>query len=208
MISHTPLPVRTVALAGRICRSGKPYDELVEELSDERAAEFVRKLIRQGHFSVLEHAYFTFWIEGITRACSHQLVRHRIASYSQASQRAGNLPVEMVLPNKLHGKAKVSSLLMKVRKTYEQLVMDGVKPEDARAILPQATTTRLVVTMNARSLHNFFDLRLCRHAQAEIRELAQEMLRHCKRVAGPLFETAGTPCFKTGKCRDGGPVCY
>lgn len=163
-----------------------------------------------GHESPLEHVTFTFGIEDISRACSHQLVRHRIASYSQKSQRyitEGDF--SYVIPDSIidtHMLKKYSSLMDKITETYQILIEEGVPKEDARMILPNACTTSIIVTMNVRSLLNFFKHRDCKRAQWEIRGLAQEMMRICKEVAPRLFAHAGASC-RSGKCSEGSMSC-
>jgi thymidylate synthase (FAD) len=147
----------------------------------------IKARLEDGHLSVFEHASFTFGIEGITRTCSHQLVRHRIASYSQQSQRHTE-PSRYVLPESIRQRNICARILIKASEAYNLLVASGVSREDARFILPQACTTNLVLTMNARSLMNFFDLRLSEHAQWEIRDLAKLMLGEVIKVAPTIFE--------------------
>ncbi len=213
LISHTPEPERVVALAARLCTSAADLNELLEEISDDEAARLVRAIVRRGHLSVVEHAYFTFALEGLSRAASHQLVRHRIASYSQQSQRYVRLEggVPHIVPSAVaddEARREVfDGALEACEQAYEKLLELGAAPEDARYVLPNATETRLLVSMNARSLLHFFELRLCRRAQEEIRRVAQLMLDQVRQVAPVLFETAGPPCETRDFCPEGPNSC-
>ena len=188
--------------AARVCYSDKGFTDIwmdtpmkgmdEEDPDNDKALQLLRGLVQKGHGSILEHCCFTFSIEGISRACSHQLVRHRIASYSQQSQRYvdGNkfgyvIPPEIESnPNRKMAYEKWMKLTMEM---YNSFMDCGVKKEDARYILPNATTTNIVVTMNARELLHFIELRSSKRSQWEIRELAQEMLKQLKKVAPVIF---------------------
>lgn len=205
LIAHTPDPERTVAAAARQCYSKYSATKALSELKEEDIKKQLRRRISDGHLSVLEHASFTFAIEGISRACSHQLVRHRIASYSQQSQRYVKLEeMEFVVPDSIaaneESKIKYLEALERCRGCYADLLKMGIPAEDARYILPQASPTKIVVTMNARSLMNFFELRCCLSAQWEIRGLAEEMLRLVKGVAPTMFENSGPFCVSRKIC--------
>ena len=178
--------------AARVCYSDKGFVDIWRDTFDDNALKLLRNIVEKGHGSVLEHCVFTFSIEGISRACSHQLVRHRIASYSQQSQRYVNgnkfgyvTPPEIAKDVGLN--AMFDEYMDKTMEFYDILVENGVKKEDARYILPNATTTNIVVTMNARELLHFIKLRSSPRAQWEIRELAQEMLRQVREVAPVIF---------------------
>ncbi|MHB8765956.1 MAG: FAD-dependent thymidylate synthase, partial [Deferrisomatales bacterium] len=169
------------------------------------------KLVSMGHLSALEHAQFTFGVEGISRACSHQLVRHRLASYSQQSQRyvrarevAAVVPPEVAARPEWAG--RFQEKLGELWELYGQLVDAGIPAEDARYLLPNACETKLVVSMNARELRHFFALRLCRRAQWEIRALALELLRRVTPLAPRLFRDAGPGCLR-GACPEGAYSC-
>lgn len=211
LLTTTPDPERTVAAAARLCYSDASIGQLIGRSADDHKA-LLRKILGLGHFSVLEHATFTFGIEGISRACSHQLVRHRIASYSQQSQRyvARTEPFEAVTPPSLAQRpelhARYEALLREIHQTYSAFLEAGIPAEDARFVLPNAAATKLVVTMNARSLHHFFELRCCRRAQWEIRAMAVEMLRLCRHAAPALFSEAGPGCLR-GVCPEGAMTC-
>lgn len=211
ILSHTPDPERTVALAARLCYSARGVDELDKALSDEEVGVLVDKLVAMGHFSALEHAQFVFGVEGISRACSHQLVRHRLASYSQQSQRYVRMKeVFAVTPpsvadHPVHGPA-FKQKLEDLWAFYAKMVDDGVLAEDARYILPNACETKLVISMNSRELSHFFTLRLCRRAQWEIRELALRMLEQVFPLAPRLFASSGPGCLR-GSCPEKAYSC-
>lgn len=189
----------------RRCSAGR-------KISDEQAANLVRKLVSMGHLSTLEHVTFTFAIEGVSRVLTHQLVRHRIASYSQQSQRyVKEHDFETILPasiaSKPEAKAKFDKLMTEIQAMYDEFIALDIPAEDARYILPNATETKIVCTFNARSLLNFFSLRCCTRAQWEIRALANEMLRQCQAVAPVIFENAGPTCVSEGVCHEGAMSC-
>ena len=158
-----------------------------------------------GHTSVIEHASFTFAISDVSRSLTHQLVRHRIASYSQQSQRYVNLnePTYVIPPliakNK-KTKEAYEQTMQAIWEHYNKLLKLHIPAEDARYVLPNATCTNIMVTMNARSLLNFFELRCCLHAQWEIRMLANKMLREVKVVAPRIFKNSGPACKTKGIC--------
>jgi thymidylate synthase (FAD) len=211
LLTHTPDPEQVVAAAARLCYSDASIGQLLER-APEQAPKLLRKILDLGHLSVLEHANFTFGIEGISRACSHQLVRHRIASYSQQSQRyvSHEAPFEAVTPESIASRpdlaARFNEHLAATHEFYRALLAAGVPAEDARFVLPNAAATKLVMTMNARELHHFFVLRCCRRAQWEIRIMAREMLRLARQAAPLLFADAGPGCLR-GACPEGAMTC-
>lgn len=212
LVRHTPEPERTVAMSARLCYSPIGAAQLEEKISDEQAANLVRKLVSMGHLSTLEHVTFTFAIEGVSRVLTHQLVRHRIASYSQQSQRyVKEHDFETIVPasivSKPEAKAKFDKLMTEIQAMYDEFIALDIPAEDARYILPNATETKIVCTFNARSLLNFFSLRCCTRAQWEIRALANEMLRQCQEVAPVIFENAGPTCVSEGVCHEGAMSC-
>lgn len=205
LLSFTPDPERVVAASARQCYSKFSATKALRELTESDIQRLLKKVIGSGHFSVLEHASFTFAIEGISRACSHQLVRHRIASYSQQSQRYVKLDeIEFIVPDTISQNEdrmrEFCEALELCKRCYKRLLESGVPAEDARYILPQATPTKIVMTMNARSLINFFELRCCLSAQWEIRRLAEEMLSLVRQVAPNIFENAGPFCVTRKVC--------
>ena len=211
VLAHSPDPERAVAAAARLCYSPRSVTELMDSLTDNEVAGLLDKLVSMGHYSALEHATFTLGIEGISRACSHQLVRHRLASYSQQSQRYVTLgEVNAITPPSVAQDAQMAApfqaALEEVWALYAKMVEQGIPPEDARYILPNACETKIVVTMNARELRHFFRLRLCRRAQWEIRDMSIEMLRAVGPLAPRLFKSAGPGCL-TGACPEGAYSC-
>lgn len=213
LLEHTPEPEKLVAAAARLCYSAKSADELMENFTPDKVEAFVRKLVSLGHESPMEHVCFTFAIDGISRACSHQLVRHRIgASFSQKSQRyVKEKQFDYVTPPKVaHDPelaAKFDRAMADMQAVYEDLLAAGVPAEDARFVLPNAASTSLVLTMNVRSLWHFFELRCCNRAQWEIRALANAMLAEVRKVAPLLFAKAGATCDSMGICFEGGMSC-
>ena len=199
-----------VALAARLCYSPSGIGELREDVSRKDVRELVRKVLAMGHTSTLEHVTFTFGVEGISRAASHQLVRHRIASYSQQSQRYVTADFGYVTPKTVGSapalRKEFERHMAASSRLYAKLGKAGVPAEDARFVLPNATETKILVTMNARELHHFFSLRTCRRAQWEIREMALRMLSIAREKAPLLFETAGPGCVR-GKCSEGRLAC-
>ena len=258
LLAYTPMPEQTVAMAAKLCYSKSDIGSVREGLTEEKTASFLEMLSSLGHQSPIEHASFTFGIEGISRACSHQLVRHRIASYSQQSQRyVDGTSFEFVTPpkiaqsdelSKLYSEAletemnayeklrnglmaaSIRSLVTESPEKYEKLGDIGGKTdgelieafrsidkqtcsafeksanEDARFILPNACTTKIICTFNARSLLNFFEHRCCNRAQWEIRDVAQQMLLLVKDVAPHIFAKAGPGCVY-GACPEGAMSC-
>ncbi len=209
LITYTPDPERVVAMAAKSCHTVETPD--MEEMSDEEIKAIIRITRDAGHHSVLEHASFTFAIDNVSRALTHQLVRHRLASYSQQSQRYVNLkPLEYVVPptvkNNDEALRKYEEIMKYLEEQYEELVDMGIPLEDARYILPNATHTNIVVTMNARELINFFTLRTCMKAQWEIRAMAYIMLAQVRKIAPTIFETAGPACLR-GDCPEGEVEC-
>src|SRR5512133_312393 len=213
LLQHTPDPERSVALAARLCYSPASIAELNDRLSQSDIAGFLEKIMSLGHQSVLEHISFTFGIDGISRACSHQLVRPRLASYSQQSQRYVTFKGDdfpPVIPESISCSEKRSQLFSKAVKAaaeaYRGLVEDGVPAEDARFVLPNAAETKIIVTMNGRELLHFFELRCCERAQWEIRAVAVQMLKLIKPLAPTIFENSGPGCV-SGPCPEGQFCC-
>ena len=212
LLQHTPEPEKTVALAARLCYSPTSLGELRDKLSATDTQAFLEKIMSLGHQSVLEHASFTFGIEGISRATSHQLVRHRLASYSQQSQRyvSHAKRFDAVMPETVRDLPEARELFEKelaaLHEVYTRLVAMGIPAEDARYILPNATETKIMVTMNARELLHFFAVRCCQRAQWEIRAMAIEMLRLVRPLAPTIFREAGPGCL-SGPCPEGTMTC-
>jgi thymidylate synthase (FAD) len=160
LLTHTPEPDKVAAAAARLCYSSSSIDRLLEQGPEERAT-LLAKILSLGHLSVLEHVAFTFGIEGISRACSHQLVRHRIASFSQQSQRYVSHKTQFaaVVPASVSARPELlerfNGFLDQAHQLYRELLDAGVPAEDARFVLPNAAETKLVMTMNARELLHF-----------------------------------------------------
>jgi len=210
LLSNTPEPDGLVAAAARICYSDVAASDLLERESAALSTRLLKELRLSGHHSPFEHVSFTFGVDGLSRVASHQLVRHRVASFSQQSQRyvkmgENDSSVGMVTPPSVAGNPKALELFTQqvesACEAYKKLISMGIPAEDARFILPHGWETRLVLTMNARELHHFFNIRLCRRAQWEIRELARLMLIECRGAAPVIFETAGPFCL-AGGCRE------
>lgn len=204
-MTHTPEPDAIVASSARICYRDITASELLEREEQNLSRKLIAELFASGHTSTFEHVSFTFGIDGLSRVASHQLVRHRLASFSQQSQRYVSMspdPDAVIIPPSIQANPEALSLyresIRHSQETYRALTGLGIPKEDARFILPHGHSTRLVMTMNARELHHFFELRLCRRAQWEIHELARKMLVLCREVAPVLFEKAGPKCIYGG----------
>ena len=212
LIAHTPEAEKVVAMAAKICYAKDvSIKKLQKKINNNDVSAFITKLLESGHESPFEHISFTFGIEGISRACSHQLVRHRMASFSQRSQRYcfedGFNYIEPEDINENENEDKFFKDFMRHSKeVYSKLIDKGVKPEDARMVLPNACETKIIVTMNARELLHFFKLRCCKRAQKEIREVAFMMKNICRKVAPNVFQYAGPNCLK-GYCTEGEKSC-
>ncbi len=194
LIRYTPEPELTVASAARLCYSEIGATQLLEKLTPTQVENLLRHVISSGHHSVLEHASFTFAIDGISRTTSHQLVRHRMASFSQQSQRyVSYKSPDYVIPPSIaedpEKKRRFEEAVNAIFEQYRALIEAGIPAEDARYLLPNATTTRLVMTMNARELMHVCSIRLCMRAQWEIRELFERIRDEVKKVA-PIIGSA------------------
>lgn len=235
LLAHTPEPEKLIAGAAKLCYSSSDAETLLDGLTPEKTENFIDMLAEIGHESPIEHAYFTFSVSGISRAALAQFTRHRIASFSVQSQRYVKKDgFDYIIPPAIAELPEAQEIFLESmeesRRNYEKLSailkdklfaeftakgMDEKSArtaaekkaiEDARFVLPNACDTKLVVTMNARSLMNFFRLRCCERAQWEIRAVADEMLRLCKQAAPHLFAGAGPSCVK-GKCPEGSKSC-
>lgn len=196
LIEATPFPEQLCGAAAAVCTNTEDYERSL------------RHALASGHTSVLEHAVFTFMVEGLSRAALAQLTRHRLASFDVQSQRYVKLDnPELVIPETIRNSqyaAEVESTMRYVMNLYQRLVDDGVPCEDARYVTPQAVPTTLIMTMNARELLHFFSLRTCNRAQWEIRELADRMLKLCLNSCPEIFRHAGPGCV-TGSCPEKRP---
>ena len=220
LLEHTPNPEAVVAMAAKLCYSPSDIESLKEKTAAKDQKQFVEKLMEIGHMSPIEHASFTFAVEGISRACSHQLVRHRLASYSQQSQRyvSEEAGFDFIIPPSINKDGELAryfrDFMNKAQEAYSHIVSrlneKGLKGEeanqDARFILPNACETKIIITMNARELLHFFKQRCCNRAQWEIRSMAINMLRLVSRTAPAIFRNAGPGCLK-GKCPEGDYTC-
>jgi len=211
LIGFTPNPEKIPAMAGMLTHSkSKPED--LEKASDEKLKAVLGEVLKLGHTSVIEHTCFTFAISDVSRSLTHQLVRHRIASYAQQSQRYVNMNESnyvtppTIAKNKKMRKA-YDQTMQNIWKEYNKLLDLGIPAEDSRFILPNAACTNIIVSMNARSLLNFFELRCCMHAQWEIRQLANKMLQLVKKVAPMIFKNAGPICKTKNYCPENKRDC-
>lgn len=235
LLRYTPEGEKLIASAAKLCYSAVGIKEIEENLEEKNIDSFLNMLMDLGHESPIEHVSFTFGAEGISRTLTHQLVRHRIASYSQQSQRYVQLKqFEYVIPPAIEKDEKAKEIFLKAmeddqeqydkltsilfKNHYDEYINQGLNEkkskqkaekeaiEDARYVFPNACETKIVFTMNARSLLNFFRLRCCNRAQWEIRELAIAMLREVKKVSPILFKNAGPGCIN-GPCPEGNMTC-
>ncbi|WP_165054673.1 MULTISPECIES: FAD-dependent thymidylate synthase [unclassified Adlercreutzia] len=212
LLYHTPDPERAIATAARLCYAPVGASELMETMPAERVRSVLSTIMESGHFSTLEHASYTFAIDGVSRALTHQLVRHRLASFNQQSQRYVKFTsgLETIKPGTVAQSAEASRVFDEAveaaKDAYAKLVELGIPAEDARYLLPNAAETKIVVTMNVRELLHFFDLRCCNRAQWEIREMAHRMLELARPTAPYVFAAAGAPCVR-GACPEGKMTC-
>lgn len=235
LIQHTPEPEKLVAASAKLCYSESGCTNIMEGLDKEKTFKFVEMLSELGHESPIEHVSFTFAIEGVSRSLLAQITRHRHSSFSVQSQRyvKQNDFVYITPPaisedkniNNLYVNAMESSFDsyniiadMLEGKYYDEFIKLGIDEksakkkaekkaiEDARFVLPNACETKMVVTMNARSLYHFFRLRCCNRAQWEIRKLAEEMFKLCYQAAPVIFKSAGPSCC-SGRCSEGKMSC-
>ena len=235
LLAHTPNPEHTVAAAAKLCYSSSDITGLTDSLTDEKAAAFVEMLSEIGHESPIEHASFTFGIEGVSRSLLAQITRHRMASFSVKSQRyVREGSFGYVTPPEIaadpEAKKLYDEIMAEDQKKYDRLaeilkekhiktfmaegkdektatrLAEKKAIEDARFVLPNSCETQMVMTMNARSLKNFFRIRCCNRAQWEIRELAHRMLELVAPTAPFIFKDAGAPCVR-GYCPEGKMSC-
>ncbi len=235
LITCTPLPEKTVAAAAKLCYSDSDAMHLMDGMDDEAAGKFVEMLASLGHESPIEHVSFTFGIEGVSRALLAQITRHRLASFSVQSQRyVKQTHFEYITPPEIAADPETLAIYNQAmqdsvdtynrladlleERHYQAFLAEGMSEktarskaekkaiEDARFVLPNACETKMVMTMNARSLLNFFRMRCCNRAQWEIRALAKEMLRLCYEQAPTIFAKAGPSCC-AGSCPEGKMTC-
>ena len=212
LLYHTPDPERAIATAARLCYAPVGAAELMETMPEERVRSVLSTIMGSGHFSTLEHASYTFAVDGVSRALTHQLVRHRIASFNQQSQRYVRFAdgVATVKPESVAASEEASAVFDRAIdaavEAYGKLLEAGVPAEDARYLLPNAAETKIVITMNVRELLHFFSLRCCNRAQWEIRDMAHRMLELARPTAPFIFLDAGAPCVG-GTCPEGKMTC-
>ena len=212
LLYHTPDPERAIATAARLCYAPVGAAELMETMPDEKVHNVLRTVLSSGHLSTLEHASYTFAVDGVSRALTHQLVRHRLASYNQQSQRYVKFKdgLEVVKPATVSEDPELERVFDEAIEAavegYKKLLNAGVPAEDARYLLPNAAETKIVITMNVRELLHFFSLRGCNRAQWEIRELAHRMIELVRPTAPYVFMDAGAPCVR-GACPEGKMCC-
>jgi len=193
LIKYTSEPDKVCAAAALSCHSSKSSNELFKDLTNAKIEKILDMTMKKGHHSVIEHASFTFSVEGVSRSLTHQLVRHRLASYSQQSQRYVELVNEKyITPTTVKEKSELleryNDFMDTAWKLYKFFIDQGIPKEDARFILPNATTTNITITMNARELIHFFKLRISKEAQWEIRKMANMMLKEVKKVSPVIFK--------------------
>lgn len=212
LLQYPENPERAVATAARLCYAPVGAAELMETMPPERVKSVLSTIMKSGHFSTLEHVSYTFAVDGVSRALTHQLVRHRLASFNQQSQRYVKFSdgVETVKPHTVEENEEASRVFDEAIKAviegYQKLLDMGIPAEDARYLLPNAAETKIVITMNIRELLHFFSLRCCNRAQWEIREMAHKMLELVRPTASYIFMDAGAPCIR-GNCPEGKMTC-
>lgn len=219
LLQYTPVPENLVSMAARLCYSQSDLEALEARVEQRDQTAFIKKVTGMGHLSVIEHAAFTFGIEGVSRSFLAQITRHRIASFSVQSQRyvaqGGEQGFGYVIPPAIEALGEEAvrefeSQMQAMSGWYEawraRLGKGEKSNEDARFVLPNACATRMMVTMNARELLHFLNLRCCGRAQWEIREVAWQMLDLAYRAAPALFENAGPGCLG-GTCPEGEKSC-
>ncbi len=220
LLAGTPDAMSLIFAAFRQCYApgfaGDLWPRLTRgEIPPGEQAGFIAKVLESGHDSPVEHVSYSFAVQGISRALTHQLVRHRIASYSQQSQRyVDESDFEYVLPPAIaripEAREKFEDFMETVGRTYRDLKKmlqehgRGKKAnEDARFVLPQAAESKIIVTMNCRALIHFFELRCCDRAQWEIRKMAWKMLKILRAELPVIFDSAGPRCERLGYCPEG-----
>ncbi|MEG2002810.1 MAG: FAD-dependent thymidylate synthase [Clostridia bacterium] len=218
LIEHTPNPDKLIALSAKLCYSDADILDLKNVVEEKEQDKFISKLMSMSHLSPIEHASFTFGIEGVSRSLLAQITRHRVASFSVKSQRyvGANEDFNYILPPSIEAlgseaAAEFDEQMKTIGKWYKewQVRLGGngeSANEDARFVLPNASETKMLVTMNARELLHFFELRCCNRAQWEIREIAWQMLGICKAIAPSIFKNAGPSCLQ-GRCGEGAKTC-
>ncbi|MCG8499155.1 MAG: FAD-dependent thymidylate synthase [Firmicutes bacterium] len=235
LLQYTREPQKLIAAAAKLCYSSSGIEGIMEGLTPEKTEDFLERLLALGHESPIEHVCFTFGVEGVSRSLLAQITRHRIASFSVKSQRyVKEGQFEYVVPPEIACEPKAKEIFMQAmaqdQQTYNELadmlaskhyrtligqgktekqarrIAEKKAIEDARYVLPNACETKMIVTMNARSLQNFFHHRCCERAQWEIRELSIEMLKLVRAVAPTIFKHSGPVCVAAA-CPEGKMSC-
>lgn len=216
LLEKSPDPTAMTATAARTCYSANAPDVIVQRWRERRddMIKTVDRVRAAGHHSTLEHNIYVFGVTGLSRAATHQLVRHRHLQFDQQSQRYlafkdGQFP--FVKPRRVSSLPEVSArfdeLMQTIGAVYQAMLAAGIPGEDARFVLPNAAASQLVVSGNARAWYEFLTLRTCNMAQWEIREMAFQVLRILKREDPVLFKDAGATCVR-GYCNEtNGPEC-
>lgn len=207
-----PSETELVAKIGAaICYFGEQKFSEIEEIAKNKPESYLQEIIKSRHLSIIEHNVFVFYISGISRVASHQLVRKRIASFSQQSQRYVNASnFEFVTPNEIEGSQFAEEYKQTAKSNfdlYQKMVNAGISKETARYVLPNATTTQLIVSMNAHALIDFFAQRCCNRSQGETQEIAMKMLKEVKLVSPTIFKEAGAFCDFYGYCPENSNSC-
>ena len=207
LISYSPDAELIIAAAARISSSAISTRELLTKMTPKQVSNLLKQLISAGHLSPFEHVSFTFAIGGVSRVTTHQLVRHRLASYTQQSQRYVSLKkLDYVTPFTISThqqiRAKYDEAVQVAHKLYSEMLDAGIPAEDARYVLPQAIETQLVMTMNARELIHACSLRLCERAQWEIRELFERIKTEVEKVAPFIGAELKPKCYDLGYCNE------
>lgn len=208
LVDHTPNPELAVVTAARSCIQNADYETVRADLREEDVQRILRTVILKNHHSVLEHVNFTFAISGVSRVLTHQLIRHRIASYSQLSQqRTDSSYLKFTIPPEINHDPDLAeeyqSMMMRCRELYKRLVQHGISRGSARYVLPSGFNTRIITTMNARSLFNLLAQRECEVEEWEFRNVAHLMHAKLMEVAPNIFRFAGPPCDTLGFCPEG-----
>lgn len=211
LISYPEEAELIAKMAGLICYSGEKVFEEIKEKASLKPDEYLEAIIKSGHLSIIEHNVFVFYVSGISRVTSHQLVRKRIASFSQQSQRYVNAEnFEYIIPDEINRSSfgeKYKEIVNQTHELYQEMVSNGIPKEDARYILPNATSTQLIVSMNGHSLIDLLVRRICQRSQWEIQELAERMLEEVKKVAPAIFKNLGAYCDFHGYCPENSHSC-
>lgn len=204
LLSYTPDMLGVIYAACKTCYSAESPVELFDESVD---TKLIKQVYKSGHLSTFEHASFSFAIEGISRACSHQLVRHRHCSFSQQSQRyvKFDAPIfyepDSILANR-EADALYNDFLIKSKEVYKKLIELGIKAEDARMVLPNATCSNITISLNLRELIHICGLRLCTRAQKEIRDVVQAMVDEVLNEQYWLKPYLVPQCERDGFCKE------